>query len=135
MSPITRKEHVCWSQFNPVALFKINFVGCSVFIYCIGLNHIHISPYPLLLVCLAQKDNCTFFINSGKAIYTNSWSKWYGQTFLFSFLYNSCGHSILSSLSFKSTLFVSISSKPSSIVGVCWQVTLVQEIYCLYTPT
>ena len=124
VSRIIRKKYVGWNQLKPIALFK---VGCSVFMLDVGLC--------AMLVWLAQEDNHTFWLT--QATYTTSWSlNWYANwsttkaTLLslfywdkFSFLYDSCGCSLYSSLSIMGALPVPISSEPPSAVGVCWLVT------------
>lgn len=110
LSRITGKEYMGRSQFKHVAVFEIHFIDHSVFIvYAEPCIHF---PTPILLT---QEDIHTLLINSGRTdplkLYSHlSKTKAVLQSPLcwdeFSWVCNSCGHSLHSSLSFMSTWLV-----------------------------
>lgn len=105
MSPSAWKECMCWSQLKSATLFKVNFARCSIFTFDVGLSlaredntfycyfrkEMYITSCPTLLVLL--------FIYNKRHPYKGPWC-WDK----FNFLYNHCGHSLHSSLSFMSVL-------------------------------
>lgn len=106
---------MCWSQLKSVTLFKVNFAGCSIFTFYVGLSHIYTSP---VLIWLAQEDN-TFYYYFRKDMHITSFSTLLVLLFIYNkrhpykgpwcwdklnFLYKRCGHFLHSSLSFMSVL-------------------------------
>lgn len=69
-------EGIChWSQPKPIALFKVHFAYCLIFMCYVGLSHIHIAPQPLLpfLPGLTGSGGLHFLlVVLGKTIYINS---------------------------------------------------------------
>lgn len=70
VSPVTRKEHVGWSQLKPIAFFEVNSVGCFILIFCVGLSHIDTVS---MLDLAGIVWECCVLIIVGKDIYKTSW--------------------------------------------------------------
>lgn len=115
MAPSAWKECMCWRQLKSVTLFKVNFAGCSIFTFYVGLSHICTS---LILIWLAWEDNTSYYYFR-KDLYITSYPTLLILLFIynkthsykgpwcwdkFNFLCNHCGHSLYSSLSFMSVL-------------------------------
>lgn len=121
---VTGREYVGWSHFKPIVVFKVYSGGCSFFLYFVfgwdtntpcwsawlrktftpfcREDDLH-SQLIMSTVCLKQRLPSGLFCVKFRS------------------LYNSCGHSLYSSLSIASTVPLS-TSEPSSMVGFWWSV-------------
>lgn len=127
---IARKDYVGGSQLKATALSKVHFDSSS------GAT----SP---MLVWLNQEEIHIFWLTQGKPLrqpadsldwhshvsntMATCWSLWCSGKF--SFLYNTCAHSLYPTLNFLSTSPWLISSMPSSTVGAYGSVTQMHSIF------